>query len=77
MRALISYALGAAAAAAVTVRDMTNPASKAAMIAYAKQPWHGGYASVHVSLVSGFAVGTLLAGTFLYMLSGLVIRRTS
>lgn len=75
MRVLISYLLGAAVAAALAVRDMTNPASKAAMIAYAKQPWHGVYTSVHESLVVGVVFGTLAAGTVFYVLSRLVIRR--
>lgn len=77
MRALISYAMGAAVAAAFAVRDMTNPASKAAMAAYAKQPFHGQYASVHTSLVSGFVFVTLAVGTVLYLLSRLVTRRSS
>lgn len=70
-----SYGIGIAVAAAVLVRDLTNPASKASLVTESKQSFHGVYVSASSSLMIGFAFGALIIGTILFVLSYLARKR--
>ncbi len=76
-RAVWSYGIGIAVAAAVLVRDLTNPASKASLARESKQSFHGVYVSASSSLMIGFSFGALIIGTILYAVSCLAFRGRS